>query len=121
MAGHMDEVVNLIDEARRGAERHGFLLSAVLLPEPVVPMLQMYINTYRPDGQAVTLHDMQKRIQNTSNVYLSGVLCIPVPNLALPNLVLDGRIVPAQHFVAALAMGQPSDALPPGQYFLAKD
>lgn len=127
MAGHMDEVVNLIEKSRRGAEQHGFLLSAALLPEPMLPMLQMYMNTYRPDNRGVALCDMQRRIQNTANVVIFGVLCIPVPNLAAPSLVLDGKIILAQHFVDSLArrlygIAKPTrDTLPPGQVLLEHD
>lgn len=122
MAGHMDEVVSLIEKSRRGAELHGFLLSAALLPEPMVPMLKMYINTYRPEKQGVTLHDMQKRLSGTTNAIIFGVLCIPVPNLADIHLILNGMIVPGRDFLAQLhqlnSRGRLAnvnrDALPPG-------
>jgi hypothetical protein len=125
MAGHMDEVVDLIAQASRGAELHGFLLSAALLPEPMVPMLKMYINTYRPEGQGVTLYDMQRRVSGTTNAVLFNVLCIPVPNLAAVSLVLNGRVILAQHFIDSLHRGLYSyparEQLPPGQVLLEHD
>lgn len=102
MAGHMDEVVDLIDKARRGAEKYGLLLTAALLPEPVVPMLKMYINTYNPENKSVALRDMQHRLRGTENVGLFGVVCIPVPNLAGIYLVLNGVMVPAKEFIMQL-------------------
>lgn len=122
MAGHMDEVVNLIERARRGAKDYGFLLSAALLPEPMVPMLKMYVNTYRPDGQGVALHDMQKRLDSATSVVVCEVLCIPVPNLAAVSLVVNGNVIQAQHFIDSLhrgLCGSPArEQLPPGQYLL---
>lgn len=129
MAGHMDEVVSLIEQVRRGAELHGFLLSAALLPEPMVSMLKMYINTYRPEGQGVTLHDMQKRVSGTTNAIIFNVLCIPVPNLADIHLILNGMIVPGRIFLAQLhqlnSRGRLAninmDELPPGTLTLEHD
>lgn len=125
MAGHMDGEISLIEKSRRGAELHGFLLSAALLPEPIVPMLKMYINAYRPEGQGVTLHDMQKRMNNTTNAIIFNVLCIPVPNLADVSLVLNGKVILAQHFIDSLhrgLYGYPArEQLPPGQVLLEHD
>ena len=126
MAGHMDEVVSLIEKSRRGAELHGFLLSAALVPDPVMTMLKMYVTTYRTDGRALTLHEMQKRVEGTSNALLFGVLCIPVPNLADIHLILNGMIVPGRIFLAQLhqlnSRGRLAninmDELPPGQLLL---
>lgn len=129
MAGHMDEVVNIIEKARRGARDYGFLLSAALLPEPMVPMLKMYVNTYRPEGQGVALHDMQKRVNGTTNAVIFDVTCIPVPNLADIHLILNGMIVPGRDFIAQLdelnsrgrLKGASMDALPPGNLTLEHD
>lgn len=129
MAGHMDEVVNLIERVRRGADRHGFLLSAALVPDPVMTMLKMYVTTYRTDGRALTLHEMQKRVEGTSNALLFGVLCIPVPNLADIHLILNGMVIPGRDFLAQLDAldnrGRLADpnrhSLPPGTLTLEHD
>lgn len=129
MAGHMDEVVNLIEKARRGARDYGFLLSAALLPEPMVPMLKMYVNTYRTRAGEITLHDMKKRLDSATAVVVFDVLCIPVPNLADIHLILNGMIVPGRDFIAQLdernsrgrLKGASMDALPPGNLTLEHD
>lgn len=122
MAGHMDEVVSLIDKARHGAAQYCYLLSAALVPEPVAQMLHMYITTYRPEGRAVSVQRMQERM-TTGVEMLFGIPCIPVPNLADVSVVVDGRILTAESFIyhceamrhkARLIDTAINAALPPG-------
>lgn len=95
----IQEYVTAIEKLRRLVDMsHATSVSAVLVPEPVLPELLLYTRTYIPSsvegratGRALTLADMQDRaeVRVKGRFQLAGFPIVDVPELREPYVVMN--------------------------------